>query len=110
MVSVVERSSHSRCLFDGIPDSFEVARYHSLYGDTENFPGVLRATAVTEDGVVGLCLYSPLPMAGRSGEYSCRLDVGFCLWKKMACLVGIDFWKCWIHDSSCVGDVSPLKQ
>lgn len=63
MVSVVERSSHSRDLFDGIPDSFEVARYHSLYGDTESFPDVLRATAITEDGVVSLCLYPPLPMA-----------------------------------------------
>lgn len=51
-MTVVERELQTRGLFDGIPDAFEVARYHSLYGARESFPDVLRATAVTADGVV----------------------------------------------------------
>lgn len=52
MVSLVDRDSHSRPIFEGVPDSFEVARYHSLYGARDKMPDVLRATAQTADGVV----------------------------------------------------------
>lgn len=51
-MSLVDRGSHSRKIFDGVPDSFEVARYHSLYGAREEMPDVLRPTAETADGVV----------------------------------------------------------
>ena len=52
MITVIDRPSHCRGLFDGLPDAFEVARYHSLYGVQESFPEELRATAITADGVV----------------------------------------------------------
>lgn len=52
MVSVVDRELHSRGMFEDVPDSFEVARYHSLHGAKESFPDELRPTAVTDDGVV----------------------------------------------------------
>lgn len=51
-ITVVDRDLQSRGLFDGISDSFEVARYHSLHGPTDKMPDVLRPTAVSADGVV----------------------------------------------------------
>lgn len=57
MVSILNRESHSRGIFEGIPDTFEVARYHSLYGVRDKLPDVLRPTAITADGVVSLLLF-----------------------------------------------------
>lgn len=57
MVTVVDRELHSRGMFDGVPDSFEVARYHSLHGLREKLPDTLRPTASTADGVVS---FAPL--------------------------------------------------
>ena len=42
--------SRKEPLFTGLPDEFEVMRYHSLYVD--ELPSNLQATAVSEDGVV----------------------------------------------------------
>lgn len=42
--------SHKEPLFTGLPDEFEVMRYHSLYVD--ELPSNLQALAVSEDGVV----------------------------------------------------------
>ena len=42
--------SHKEPLFTGLPDEFEVMRYHSLYVD--ELPSNLECTAVSEDGVV----------------------------------------------------------
>ncbi|WP_122868744.1 anthranilate phosphoribosyltransferase [Campylobacter showae] len=42
--------SHKEPLFTGLPDEFEVMRYHSLYVD--ELPSNLQASAVSEDGVV----------------------------------------------------------
>ena len=39
-------------LFDGIPESFDAVRYHSLCLDSESIPACLKATAWTSDGVV----------------------------------------------------------
>ncbi|CAM9356095.1 unnamed protein product, partial [Phaeothamnion confervicola] len=52
-----------RGVFDGLPDAFEVARYHSLYGVAEHMPACLRPTAVTEDGLVMAVEHTELPMA-----------------------------------------------
>ncbi|CAM9674361.1 unnamed protein product [Ectocarpus fasciculatus] len=62
-VSLVDRGSHSRKIFDGVPDSFEVARYHSLYGAREEMPDVLRPTAETADGVIMAIEHKELPFA-----------------------------------------------
>ena len=42
--------NHKEPLFTGLPDEFEVMRYHSLYVD--ELPSNLEASAVSEDGVV----------------------------------------------------------
>lgn len=39
-------------LFQGLPNSFEAARYHSLVVNRETFPESLEITANTEDGLV----------------------------------------------------------
>jgi len=49
-------------LFDGLPASFDVARYHSLFG--KDLPADLRPTALSRhDGVVMAIEHSSLPMA-----------------------------------------------
>lgn len=43
----------SNCsIFNGLPETFEVARYHSLYGLRDKIPDCLDITAETEDGIV----------------------------------------------------------
>lgn len=55
-------------IFAGIPDTIEVARYHSLYGIKDDIPDCLEITALTvednsEDGIVmGIC-HKTLPFA-----------------------------------------------
>jgi anthranilate synthase/aminodeoxychorismate synthase-like glutamine amidotransferase len=44
---------HQRArLFEGLPDPFPAARYHSLVASRESFPKALRLTAWTVDGLV----------------------------------------------------------
>ncbi len=38
--------------FQGLPNPFQVGRYHSLFAKRETFPGCLEVTAETEDGVI----------------------------------------------------------
>lgn len=38
-------------LLSGLPEEFEVGRYHSLYAPAASMPGELRVTAVTGDGI-----------------------------------------------------------
>lgn len=75
MVSILDRESHSRKIFEGVPDLFEVARYHSLHGPKAKLPEVLRPTAMTSDGVVSAsCCHSTSgsspSWAGRFGPRS----------------------------------------
>ena len=51
-VTLLDRDSATYPIFEGIPSTFDVARYHSLHGLPESFPDDLRVTAQTEDGVV----------------------------------------------------------
>src|SRR5205807_10137814 len=39
-------------LLHGLPESFTVGRYHSLFAERHSFPAVLSATGETEDGVI----------------------------------------------------------
>jgi anthranilate synthase len=39
-------------VFEGLPDTIKVGRYHSLYALKEKLPGVLEVTAESEDGIV----------------------------------------------------------
>lgn len=48
-------------IFKGLPSSFEVARYHSLYGST--LPSCLEVTAQTEDGIAMAIQHKTLPIA-----------------------------------------------
>ena len=50
-------------LFDGMPDSFQVGRYHSLYSLSPKQPACLRTTAATSDGVVMAIEHESLPIA-----------------------------------------------
>ena len=50
-------------LFDGLPDTFQVGRYHSLYSRTDRHPKELRVTAETADGVIMAVQHTTLPMA-----------------------------------------------
>lgn len=39
-------------IFEGLPETFKVGRYHSLFAVRENLPDCLEVTAETEDGVI----------------------------------------------------------
>lgn len=51
-VSLTMRGKDETSIFNGIPDTFEVARYHSLHGIKDSLPDYLEITAMTEDGIV----------------------------------------------------------
>lgn len=56
--------SENRDILMGLPDHFQVARYHSLYGRKATFPyDVLDVTAETDDGVIMAIQHKTLPIA-----------------------------------------------
>lgn len=59
-VSVVDSESK---LFQDLPRSFEVGRYHSLYALPEKLPSELKVTAVSEDGVIMAIEHCSLPIS-----------------------------------------------
>jgi anthranilate synthase len=59
-VSVVDADSVT---FSGLPESFEVGRYHSLYALPETFPTEFTVTAMSEDGVIMGIEHKTLPIA-----------------------------------------------
>ncbi|MEC4818551.1 MAG: anthranilate synthase [Scytonema sp. PMC 1069.18] len=59
-VSVVDSNSVT---FSGLPESFEVGRYHSLYALPETFPTEFKVTAMSEDGVIMGIEHKTLPIA-----------------------------------------------
>ena len=50
-------------IFEGIPERFEVARYHSLHGRRQTFPDSLRITALSDDDIVMAIEHKDLPFA-----------------------------------------------
>lgn len=59
-IQVIEPDSK---LFKGLPSSFEVGRYHSLYALPEQLPSQLKVTAVSSDGVIMAIEHKTLPIA-----------------------------------------------
>ncbi len=51
-------------VFEGLPESFEVTRYHSLTIDPENLPDCLEVTARSEDGVIMGVQHKDFPIHG----------------------------------------------
>src|SRR5215471_13820367 len=49
-------------VFEGLPQSFRVGRYHSLFAIREKLPSCLEVTAETEDGVIMGVRHRDLPM------------------------------------------------
>ena len=49
-------------VFEGLPEEFQVGRYHSLFARRETFPACLEVTAETEDGVIMGVRHRELPM------------------------------------------------
>jgi anthranilate synthase len=50
-------------LFDGLPQTFEAGRYHSLCADVSQLPDSLQTTATTDDGVIMAIEHRNLPVA-----------------------------------------------
>jgi anthranilate synthase len=49
-------------VFEGLPESFQVGRYHSLYAIREKLPSVLEVTAESDDGIIMGVRHRELPM------------------------------------------------
>jgi anthranilate synthase len=49
-------------VFEGLPATFQVGRYHSLFARRETFPATLEITAETEDGVIMGVRHRELPV------------------------------------------------
>ena len=49
-------------VFEGLPDPFQVGRYHSLFARRETFPACLEVTAETADGVIMGVRHRELPI------------------------------------------------
>jgi anthranilate synthase len=52
----------SQGVFEGLPERFQVGRYHSLYARKETFPACLEITAESEDGVIMGLRHRDLPI------------------------------------------------
>ncbi len=49
-------------VFEGLPEEFEVGRYHSLYAVPERMPDVLEVTAQSDDGIIMGVRHRDLPI------------------------------------------------
>ena len=62
-VTLTEAGVGDDSIFAGLPNTFEVARYHSLHGIRDEMPEELEVTALTEDGIVMGIRHKSLPFA-----------------------------------------------
>ncbi len=53
---------NSKGVFEGLPQRFQVGRYHSLFARRETFPSCLEVTAESEDGVIMGLRHKHLPV------------------------------------------------
>lgn len=53
-----------RTIFDGLPQPFEVGRYHSLAAEQQSLPAVLELTAETDEGEIMGVRHRELPLEG----------------------------------------------
>jgi anthranilate synthase, alpha proteobacterial clade len=49
-------------LFEGLPERFQVGRYHSLFANRETFPACLEVTAESDDGIIMAVRHKELPV------------------------------------------------
>jgi anthranilate synthase len=49
-------------VFEGLPERFQVGRYHSLFANKETFPDCLEVTAESDDGVIMAVRHKTLPV------------------------------------------------
>jgi len=61
-VSTISHYGHP--LFDGIPETFQATRYHSLTVEPDSVPDCLEVTARSDDGVIMGLSHCELPMHG----------------------------------------------
>lgn len=76
---------HGRGLFWGLPETFQVTRYHSLVVHPETLPAAYTVDAVSEDGAVMAVSHRSLPLYGLQfhpeavlSEYGKELITTFC--------------------------------
>lgn len=62
-VTLTSDGMKDESIFSGIPETFEVARYHSLHGIKDKIPDCLEITALTEDDIVMGIKHKTLPFA-----------------------------------------------
>jgi anthranilate synthase len=62
-ITITAAGKATDSIFSGLPDSFEVARYHSLHGIKERLPSTLEVTATSDDGIVMAIRHKTLPFA-----------------------------------------------
>lgn len=62
-IALTRQGLAERSIFSGLPETFEVARYHSLHGIREFLPEELAVTALSEDGIVMGIQHKSLPFA-----------------------------------------------
>jgi len=60
--SQITVQSDEHGLFSGLPTTFQVGRYHSLYALSGALPNCLRVTALSEDGVIMALEHRDLPI------------------------------------------------
>jgi anthranilate synthase len=63
MVSLTSEGKGADSIFSSLPDSFEVARYHSLHGIKDRLPDSLEVTALSDDGIVMGIRHKEFPFA-----------------------------------------------
>ena len=61
--SVVRQTANCP-IFNGCPDEFEVARYHSLAAEESSLPGCLEVTALTTEGEIMAVQHKEYPIYG----------------------------------------------
>jgi len=61
MVTLTPQGKEDNSIFHGLPDTFEVARYHSLHGIKERIPSCLDVIASSDDGIVMGIQHKTLP-------------------------------------------------
>jgi anthranilate synthase len=61
--STVRLTGDGGMVLAGLPETFQVGRYHSLYADISTLPSELRVTASTDDGVIMALEHESLPIS-----------------------------------------------
>jgi len=59
----IRLSAEPGAIFEGVPEQFQVGRYHSLFSIKAKHPKELRVTAETPDGVIMAVQHATLPIA-----------------------------------------------